>query len=277
MFAADNPYLPQARLAVRVLRHVAEEAVFALKGGTAINLFYRELPRLSVDLDLAYVPLAERKVSLRDTAAALRQIAARVRSGLPAVRIDESQVSKGKLLAQEGRARIKVEVNTVLRGCMHAPSRLRGFPAVSDLFGDVEAQVLAFEDLFAGKLVAALDRQHPRDLFDVAPLLDAEGLSKSLLDAFVVYLASHDRPMSEVLAPGEKDIRPAYENEFAYMTSEPVSLSTLLDARSRLVRELYRGLLPRHRTFLRSVKALEPDWSLVPVKHAAPRNRASRS
>lgn len=269
MFAAENPYLPQARLAVRVLRYVAEQPVFALKGGTAINLFYRDLPRLSVDLDLTYLPLAAREASLRDLVAALRRVAARIRVELPAVRVTESEVSKGKLVAQEGRAQVKVEVNLVLRGSVQAPARRQGSPAAIELFNDVEAQVLAFEDLFAGKLVAALDRQHPRDLFDVAQLLDAEGLSEPLLDAFAVYLASHGRPMSEVLAPGKKDIRRAFENEFAEMASEPVSLDALLGVRLRLVRELHRGLRPRHKEFLRSVKALEPDWSLLPFPHVA--------
>ncbi|MBI3068488.1 MAG: nucleotidyl transferase AbiEii/AbiGii toxin family protein [Betaproteobacteria bacterium] len=139
----------------------------------------------------------------------------------------------------------------------------------SPRFGDVEALVLSFEDLFAGKIVAALDRQHPRDLFDVKLLLEREGLSERLLDAFVIYLASHDRPMAEVVEPREKDIRAVYEREFTQMTAEPIALDDLLDARRRLVIELRGGLQERHREFLRSVKRLAPDWSLLPVPHAA--------
>jgi hypothetical protein len=57
MLTPDNPYYPQVRLLVGVLPFIARERCFALKGGTAINLFVRDLPRLSVDIDLAFVPL----------------------------------------------------------------------------------------------------------------------------------------------------------------------------------------------------------------------------
>ena len=53
MITPDNPYFAQIRLLVAVLPIVARERCFALKGGTAINLFVRDLPRLSVDIDLA--------------------------------------------------------------------------------------------------------------------------------------------------------------------------------------------------------------------------------
>ena len=59
-------YLNQTRLLLRVLSDIAAEEVFALKGGTAINLFYRDMPRLSVDIDLVYLPVRERDASLRD-------------------------------------------------------------------------------------------------------------------------------------------------------------------------------------------------------------------
>jgi len=269
MFGADNPFLPQARLVVRVLRHVAEEPSLALKAGTAINLFFRELPRLSVDIDLAYTLVQDRGQSLTEIGAALRRIAQRAEQALPGVRVRTQEADRGKLVTQEGRATVMVEVNTVLRGSVYPCERRAALPVVEGLFGDVEAQVLSFEDLFAGKIVAALDRQHPRDLFDVKLLLDAEGLSERLLDAFVVYLASHDRPMAEVLEPREKDIRAAYEREFGQMTAGPVKFDDLLDARRRLVIELRGGLRQRHREFLRSIKRLAPDWSLLPVPHAA--------
>jgi predicted nucleotidyltransferase component of viral defense system len=269
MFEANNPFLPQARLVVRVLRQVAEEPSLALKGGTAINLFFRELPRLSVDIDLAYAPVRDRDQSLAEIGEALRRIARRAEDALPGARVRTQEADRGKLVAQEGRARVTVEVNTVLRGSVYPCERRVALPVVEELFGDVEAQVLSFEDVFAGKIVAALDRQHPRDLFDVKLLLDEEGLSERLLDAFAIYLASHDRPIAEVLEPREKDIRAAYEREFAQMTAEPIALDNLLDARRRLVVELRGGLQERHREFLRSVKRLAPDWSLLPVPHAS--------
>ncbi len=269
MFGADKRFLPQTQLATRMLRLVAEEPSFALKGGTAINLFYRNLPRLSVDLDLVYLPVEERAPSLAAIAAALRRIAGRAGEALGNVQVHAQGAAEGKLVAQQGRVTVTVEVNTVLRGSVYPAERRAVLPSVQELFGDITAQVLAFEDVYAGKMVAALDRQHPRDLFDIMLLLDAEGVSERLIDAFVVYLASHDRSMAEVLDPREKDVRSAYEREFAAMSVNPVSLDQLLEARRRLVQALKQGFRPRHREFLRSVKCIDPDWSLLPVPHAA--------
>jgi hypothetical protein len=50
----DTVYFRQAELLLRVLPLVDREAVFALKGGTAINFFVRDLPRVPVDIDLVY-------------------------------------------------------------------------------------------------------------------------------------------------------------------------------------------------------------------------------
>jgi len=269
MFAADNPFLPQARLAVRVLRSVAKEPDLALKGGTAINLFFRDLPRLSVDLDLTYLRIHGREESLNAIGEALERIAADVEKTLRGARIERQGLRRGRVIVAHDRAQITVEVNTVLRGSVHPPLRVQARQPARDLFGDLEAQILSFEDCFAGKLVAALDRQHPRDLFDVAQLLATEGLTRPLMDAFVVYLVSHDRPMSEVLAPVEKDIRLVHEAEFAGMTGAPVTVEALQEARARLVSEVRQSLLPRHVQFLRSVKALDPDWALLPHPHIA--------
>jgi predicted nucleotidyltransferase component of viral defense system len=267
MFAADNPFLAQARVAVRMLRIVAEEPVFALKGGTAINLFYRDMPRLSVDLDLTYVPLGDRDRSLRGIESALLRIAERAERGLPRVRVHTQGAADGKLVAQQGRTTVTIEVTPVLRGSVYEPQRQRAQPTVEDTFGDLTANVLSFEDAYAGKLVAALDRQHPRDLFDVMMLLEREGVSERLMDAFAVYLASHGRPISEVLNARDKDLRQVYEREFAAMTAERIPLAELTAARTRLVAVLRKTLTPRHREFLLSVKRLEPDWSLIPIAH----------
>jgi hypothetical protein len=61
-----NPYFEQVELLVRVLPVVGKSKCFTVKGGTAINLFYRDMPRLSVDIDLVYLPLKSREESLLD-------------------------------------------------------------------------------------------------------------------------------------------------------------------------------------------------------------------
>lgn len=67
----NNIYRKQVQLLVRVLPLVDTEKCFALKGGTAINLFYRILPRLSVDIDLLYIPMDDRETALINIKAAL--------------------------------------------------------------------------------------------------------------------------------------------------------------------------------------------------------------
>lgn len=270
MTASDPAYLAQTRLVVQVLPFLAGEESFALKGGTAINLLWRDMPRLSVDIDLAYLPLNERKAALAGIDAGLKRVASLLRGVSPAYVAKVASRQEGAataLLVSNPEAEIKIEVNTVLRGSVHPAVKRALLPAAEKRFGFAEVATLSFEDTYAGKLVAALDRQHPRDLFDVAQLLANEGLSEGLLDAFVVYLASHGRPIAEVLVPREKDIREVYENEFAGMPFVSAPLENLLDARRALAHALRRGLGRRRLAFLRSVKALQPDWSLLPVPH----------
>jgi hypothetical protein len=129
--------------------------------------------------------------------------------------------------------------------------------------------VVSFPDLYAGKIVAALDRQHPRDLFDVRDLLANEGVSDELRRAFIVYILSHSRPMGEVLAPTRKDLRQEFEAGFAGMTEEPVTLEALYDAREALIAEVVGKMPAENRRFLLSFKAGEPDWELLGVPGAA--------
>jgi hypothetical protein len=134
---------------------------------------------------------------------------------------------------------------------------------------NVEVPVLAVPELYAGKLVAAPDRQHPRDLFDVRLMLDGGGWSEDLLDCFVVYLAAHNRPAHEVLFPNEKPLEAVYESEFVGMTSVPIDLGDLVSTRQRLMYELPHALQPRHRQFLLSVLRAEPEWQLLRHAHIA--------
>ncbi len=127
--------------------------------------------------------------------------------------------------------------------------------------------MVSLEDLYGGKLVAAMDRQHPRDLFDVMQLFAHEGITAGIRRAFVVYLASHNRPVHEVLFPSLRDIRQEFEQNFVGMTAEPVGLDDLLEARERMVREVQTGLTTDERRFLLSLVAAEPEWRLLEVPH----------
>ena len=132
---------------------------------------------------------------------------------------------------------------------------------------DLELPLLSPEDIYGGKLVAAMDRQHPRDLFDVMELFTHGGITPGIRRAFVVYLAGHHRTLHEVLFPGPKDITLAYEGTFAGMTTAPVALDVLTATRQRLFDELPTALDANEREFLRTLVRARPDWSLLDVPH----------
>ena len=263
--AFTEAYRRQVALLLRTIPFIAEEPCFALKGGTAINLFVRDLPRLSVDIDLTYVPVSARSEALEAIDKAMRRIEVRIANGIRGTKVTQT-IQEGavtKLVVRETGAQIKIEVTPVLRGCAFEPEIRTVTPAVEAQFGFAEMQVVSFADLYAGKIVAALDRQHPRDLFDVHQLQAREGITDELRSAFIVYLLSHTRPMSEVLTARPKDIARAFEQNFVGMTAEPVVLADLLQARTALVQAIVGDMPEPHRRFLVSFERGEPDWDLL--------------
>lgn len=227
-------YLDQVALLVRVLPELAGETDFALKGGTAINLFIRDLPRLSVDIDLTFLPVADRDTSLAAVRDGLDRIAERLITRLE-LKVERKLLEEGKrLIVSQGQATIKIEVSPVLRGTVFEPELRAVSQAVEKRFGFAEVQLVSFADLYAGKIAAALDRQHPRDLFDIHYLLAQEGIGDDLFRAFLVYLVSHPRPAHELLQPHLLDIAAQYDEQFVGMTVEAIELDVLLDARRRL-------------------------------------------
>jgi predicted nucleotidyltransferase component of viral defense system len=267
----EEPYRRQVALLLRTLPLVAVEDCFALKGGTAINLFVRDMPRLSVDLDLTYLPVQSRADSLAAIDAAMTRIAERIARAIPDARVTPARAEGAilRLLVRAGGAQIKIEVTPVLRGCVYEPQRRAVSAAVEQAFGFAEMPVVSFADLYAGKIVAALDRQHPRDLFDVRDLLANEGIDDDLRRAFIVYLLSHGRPMAEVLAPTRKPIEAEFLRGFEGMTAEPVALDVLVATREALIDAIVGGMPKAHRTFLMSFKRGAPEWPLLGLPQAA--------
>ncbi len=266
---ADSPYRKQVSLLMRVLPIIAEEKCFALKGGTGINLFVRDMPRLSVDIDLAYQPVLERDESLREIDASLKVIGEKVSKVIRGSKVQASPLRGTeaivKLVVSTADAQIKVEVTPVLRGTVF-PSEVRAVSEkVQEEFGFAEINVVSFADLYGGKIVAALDRQHPRDLFDVRLLLAHEGISRELFQAFLVYLISHDRPMSEVINPRFRDIRHEYEHGFLGMTFEKVSCEELESTREELVARIRSAFTSDDKEFLLSLKSGTPNWQLLNI------------
>ncbi len=262
-----NPvYRQQVQLLLQVLTQVADEKIFALKGGTAINLFYRDLPRLSVDIDLCYLPVVNREKDLQAIAEGLLRIKDSLASLSPIIESDliaQGDGTQSKLLCRQGSVQVKIEVNTVMRGHLQAPSTLPLSERAQEEFGLFSAnQVLSAAEIYGGKLCAALDRQHPRDLFDVAILFEQEGITSSIKCGFVVSLLSHNRPMHELLQPTITDNRTTFENQFAGMSLKAFNYDDYEMARKKLVKELHLKLTDRDRKFLVSFKEGNPDWTL---------------
>jgi predicted nucleotidyltransferase component of viral defense system len=264
-------YRVQVALLVRLLPDVATETCFALKGGTAINLFIRDMPRLSVDIDLTYIPIEPRSASLNSIDAALKRIADRTRAHIHGAQVTETKTDARitKLLVRSQGVQVKIEVTPVLRGCVFPPEMVGVSPTVEDTFGFAEMQLVSFADLYAGKAVAALDRQSPRDFFDVRELLANESIDDSLRGAFVVYLLSHDRPMWEVLAPHRRDILAEFMHGFDGMTDEPVTIEELVAAREALIDNIVGKMPEEHRRFLLSFERGEPNWPLLRLPDAS--------
>tara|TARA_R110000772_G_scaffold268595_1_gene396631 strand:+ start:5197 stop:6123 length:927 start_codon:yes stop_codon:yes gene_type:complete len=262
-------YRKQVELLLQVLPHVAEVESFALKGGTAINLFHNEMPRLSVDIDLTYVPVEDRATAMSGITAGLEAVRERLAgSGLPiqASLMPQTDGQETKLLCGNEHAQIKVEVNTTIRGCLHPPENMAVVQAVQDEFGLFAAiNVVSKGELYGGKICAALDRQHPRDLFDIHQLFEKGGITENIKLGFIAMLAGHNRPVHEMLKPNYQDQRQLFESQFQGMTLAPFTYDDFEATRERLSFEINGVLSEQDRQFLIGLTAGEPDWSLYPI------------
>lgn len=263
-------YLDVVRLLVRVAPVIFAEPGYALKGGTAINLFVRDLPRLSVDLDLVFTDYRlNRTNSLAAISTGLGNMASRVsKLGLQVHVSSKTDGEETKLFIRQGRTEVKVEINQVLRGTMHPVVSMRMVQSARDqLKADLRLPVLSADELYGGKLVAALDRNHPRDWFDVMLLLKQEGITASIRRCFVAYLAAHNRPPHEVLFGPAKSLAESFDREFLGMTSHAVSLTELEDVQRVVRNELPNQLDEAERRFLVSLVSNVPDWTLLGIPH----------
>ncbi len=262
-------YHDQVRLLLDVLPLVAEENIFALKGGTAINLFERNLPRLSVDIDLTYLPFDDRETALREISAGLTRIQERITQTVPGTRgtlVSQAGDLEAKLHCQRGRVQIKIEVNPTLRGHLLPVRSLACASHVQEAFEVfVKTPVVAHGELFGGKICAALDRQHPRDLFDVKLLLDAEGITEEVKLGFIASLISHGRPMHELIRPTIRDQQAVFAAQFEGMALVPFTYADHEVTLRSLVEELAAALDARDKDFLLRFKEGNPDWSLFPL------------
>jgi predicted nucleotidyltransferase component of viral defense system len=260
-------YKEQVDLLLQVIPHVAKEDIFALYGGTAINLFVRDLPRASVDIDLNYLPIDDRKTALQNISEALERIKKRIEKSIPGIKVIPAAPNGQdvKLNCQLQSAQIKIEVNTTTRGHIMPVRLLQVTESVQKEFGKFAAiNVLSHAELFGGKICAALDRQHPRDLFDVFLLFKNEGYTEEIKIGFMTALLSHMRPMNEILQPHLLNQRSAFEKQFSGMSSIQFTYEDYEATRNQLVKEVKAHLTDADRSFLLSFKRGTPEWNLFP-------------
>lgn len=258
----EQVYKKQVSLLLSVLPEVAREKCFALHGGTAINLFVRDMPRLSVDIDLTYLPIENRDTSIRNIGEALERIKANIEKVIPKVRVTHRE-GVGKLQIAVPGAEIKLEVNLTNRGTLSEPKDMPlCAKAQNDFDAFVSMAIVPTGQLFGGKIVAALDRQHPRDLFDVKYLLQNEGFSEQVKEGFLLLLLCSDRPINEVISPNFQDQRTALANQFSGMTDEKFTYEEYEATRVKLVKTIHENLTYKDKSFLVSVKNVTPDWSI---------------
>ena len=253
-------YQKQVKLLLEVLPFIAREECFALHGGTAINLFVRNMPRLSVDIDLTYLPIEPRGQSLEKIGAALERVKREMERvlGVSVIHV----VENCKLFVSSKIAQIKVEVNPVSRGLIGEVSKMILCAQAQEQFNVFSAMnVVPMGQLYGGKICAALSRQHPRDLFDVKYLLGHEGFTDEIKAGFIYGLLSSPSPMHELINPNLHDQRKTMESQFTGMSNEAFSYEEFEATRMELLNTVSMALTAEDKEFLLSIKGLKPNWS----------------
>ncbi|MDP8204491.1 MAG: nucleotidyl transferase AbiEii/AbiGii toxin family protein [Candidatus Tenebribacter mawsonii] len=257
---------------MRILPFLAGESDFALKGGAAINFFVRDFPRLSIDIDITYLLINNRNTALQEISLMLLRYSIYIQKILPNSRVTKKKFNNGDLIkgliVSNENTIVKIEPNFVIRGSVFPPQNLSLTVRAKEIFQrNVQVQILSIADLYAGKICAALDGQHPRDLFDITKLLENEGITESIRKAFIVYLLSHPRPIVELLNPNKIDISNIFETEFWGMTDEEITLETLLVTRDKLINNINLSLSKKEKLFIISFKNKKPEWELLGLEN----------
>lgn len=257
-------YEKQVRLLLQILPEVAKVKVFALHGGTCINLFVHNMLRLSVDIDLTYIPIEDRDTSLSNILRGLNKIATHIQKIIPDVVIDLKE-KEAKLIVSVKNVVVKIEVSVMNRGLLGNPeTRVLCAKAQDTYEAFCEIVSVSTGQLYGGKICAALDRQHPRDLFDVKYLLQNEGFTQEIKEGFLLMLLCSERPINEMLAPHLLDQRAAFENQFEGMTGEEFTYQDYEKTRFELINIIHQALTEEDKHFLLSFKGLSPDWNIYP-------------
>jgi predicted nucleotidyltransferase component of viral defense system len=260
-------YKKQVSLLLDILPEVAKEDVFALHGGTAINLFCLNMPRLSVDIDLTYVPASDsRDMDLQNIRLALERIEKRLRKQTSAINFTDPDRAEGelKLICTTSDAVVKIEVNQINRGVIAGIDTAVLCDKAQETFNKFcEVRTVSQKQLWGGKINAALDRQHPRDLFDVRNLINDIGYSTKIKEGFIFFLLCGKRPIHELLSPHLVDQSAVFESQFNGMTDSSFGNNEYQIIREQLIKTINESLTLEDKEFLLTFSKGEPNWKKV--------------
>ena len=261
----QEKYIKQVALLVKCLPIIATEECFAIKGGTAINLFFMNLPRLSVDIDLVYLPIESRDTTYQNINQALERISQKLQKiGL---KVTSNRKNEQKLICSDGVSDIKIEPNYTLRGYVFEPQLMELCPKAQDLFGYAEARIISEAELWGGKICAALDRQHPRDLFDIYNLLNTVGINSEIKNGFISLLLAGNRPLHEMLKPNFQMDEDIFDKEFAGMTDESFTFDEAKRTFLELVENLHTILTDEDKRFLLDFVQLKANLQAADISN----------
>ncbi|OFY40697.1 MAG: nucleotidyltransferase [Bacteroidetes bacterium GWF2_40_14] len=255
----NEGYKNQVALLIRILPLIYKIKDLAIHGGTAINLFVRNMPRYSVDIDLTYLPLKNREESILEINNSLIAIKQQIEKSIPGIRVTHKSATL-KLLCIKGDAMVKIEVNGVKRGIVGEVEDLELCKKAQSEFNmGCRARIVPFSLLYGGKIAAALGRQHPRDLFDYK-YMEVDSFDE-IKEGLIFYLLGSDKPLIESLDPNPIDQQDALNNQFRGMSDIPFEYADFEAARNELKELVLTNLSKTDREFLLSYENGIPEWS----------------
>lgn len=252
-------YKKQVALLIRIMPSVYRIQDFAVHGGTAINLFHKNMPRYSVDIDITYIPVQDRDESLKAINTHLVELKQMIEKTIPGIRITHKP-DVWKLLCVKDGATVQIEVNGTKRGIIGVTEdKTLCAKAQAEFNMGCTARVVSFTQLYGGKISAALSRQHPRDLFDCKYMpLDSLNQAK---DGLMLCLLGSDKPILESLQPNPVDQMEALKNQFEGMTDVPFSYEDYEATRKELIEKVNQLFTKGDKEFFVSFEQGEPEWS----------------
>ena len=257
----NEEYKERVRLLLQIVPIVSKIDCFAIHGGTAINLFVQDLPRYSVDIDVTYIPVQTREKSLSAIKNCLNEVKDKIKTVIPRIQIQEKP---NKLICTYQGVFVKIEVNDVKRGVIADTVVMPLCKTAQDIFGVFcEAKIVPLSQLYGGKIMAALNRQHPRDLFDVKYMFDRIKKFDEIRHGFMFCLLGSDRPVIETLSPNLIDQREALDRQFAGMTTIPFSYEDYENTRLSLIEFVNSHLTDNDKHFLISFEEGAPEWEIT--------------